>query len=160
MDEKEKNTKEFNLVHMGDVDISTEKKPIIGTDGLATCIGVLLYNEQKKQAIVAHIQPEHFDTIHKTINLLDENQWHLDTIKYQIIPGYYKEHYNTKETLEEIFSVFTPFDTLEISENAIQTDEEVGCRFFAFDTRTGKFITEKVFFCENYNKINGTKKTK
>lgn len=34
---KEENTKLFNLVNMDDADISTEAKPIIGTQALATC---------------------------------------------------------------------------------------------------------------------------
>ena len=46
MDEKEILTKKFILVDMADAQISTDDKPIIGTQALVTCVGVLLYNEE------------------------------------------------------------------------------------------------------------------
>ena len=47
MNELEQNTKKFILVGMNDAKISTNDRPIIGTDALATCIGLLLYSEEK-----------------------------------------------------------------------------------------------------------------
>ena len=160
MEEKKKNTHEFKMVHMYEADISTSEKPIIGTDALATCVGVLLYNETKKQAIVAHVAPEQFDIIDQIIKLLVENNWISDNIKYKIIPGYYKEHYNTKETLEEYFSIFERIDDSKLSENDIMTNEEYTCRAFAFDSRIGQFITDKVYFGEDYYKIISSKRKK
>ena len=58
MDEKENLTKKFILVKMRDMQISTDEKPIIGTQSLATCVGVLIYSEESKKAIVAHIANE------------------------------------------------------------------------------------------------------
>lgn len=57
MNEKEMLTEKFNIVASGYIDVSTSEKPIIGVEGLATCIGLLLYNKEHKKAIVAHIMP-------------------------------------------------------------------------------------------------------
>ena len=48
----------------------------------------------------------------------------------------------------------TPFAKEEIPENAIITNEQFTSREFAFDASTGKFVTEKVYFGMDYNKIN------
>ena len=160
MEEKEKNTQAFKMVHMYEADISTDEKPIIGTDALATCIGVLLYNENKRQAIVAHVAPEQFNIIKQITKLLIENNWLSDNIKYKIIPGYYKEHYNTKETLEEYFSIFEKIADSELTKKDIMTNEEFTCRSFAFDSRIGKFVTDKVYFGEDYYRVNSFKRKK
>ena len=52
---KEQLKQKMIIVEMNDADISTEEKPIIGTYALATCLGVLLYSEETRKAIVAHI---------------------------------------------------------------------------------------------------------
>ena len=70
MTEKELLTKKFILVDMDDAQISTEDRPIIGTQALATCIGVLLYSEEKKLAIVAHVSSEPIQTIDKIFKLI------------------------------------------------------------------------------------------
>lgn len=155
MSEKEIFTKKFTLVEMEDAKISTEEKPIIGTHALATCMGVLLYSEEKKVAIVAHVSCEPMKTIDKIFRLMIENKLLNTTIKYRIIPGYYKEdHYNVKGILEKHFVDFMPFNEEEIPSLAIQTDEETTSCQFAFDASTGEFVTDKVFFGVEYYTVN------
>lgn len=55
MIDKEALSKKFVLVGMNEIDISNDEKPIIGTQGLATCIGFILYNKEFKRAIVGHV---------------------------------------------------------------------------------------------------------
>lgn len=74
---------------MDDTKISTKEKPIIGTQALATCIGVLLYDEENKVAIVAHISSEPIPIIDKIFNLIMKNKLYNNKLKYKIIAGYY-----------------------------------------------------------------------
>ena len=151
MNEKELNTQKMILVRMEDAKISTTEKPIIGTQALATCIGVLLYNEEKKLAIVAHIPPNEFNaliTIDKIFQIIIKNKLASTTFKYIIIPGYYKEKH---------FNHFTPFDEKQIPNYAIQIDENTTTREFAFDASTGEFVTNNVYFGMEYNIVNNIK---
>lgn len=154
MTEKELLTKKFILVDMNDAQISTEERPIIGTHALATCIGVLLYSEEKKVAIVAHVSTESMPAIDKIFNLIIKNKLYNTTFKYKIIPGYYDEHYRTKELLEKHFTHFVPFDEESVPDYAVMINEETKSREFAFDASTGKFVTNKVIFGPEYFLIN------
>jgi len=154
MDEKELLTKKLTLITMNDAQISTKDKPIIGTEALATCIGVLLYNEEKKLAIVAHIAPSSIEGIEKIFKIILDNKLHNENFKYLIIPGYYEEHYNTKELIEKHLSHFTPFKKDEIPDNAIKINRDYESKEFAFNASTGNFVTDKVYFGLDYQKIN------
>lgn len=50
---KEELLQKLTLVAMDHADITTLDKPIIGTHSLAPCLGILLYDEEKKMALVA-----------------------------------------------------------------------------------------------------------
>ena len=158
---KEENTKLFNLVAMNDADISTLEKPIIGTQALATCFGVILYERTKKIAIVAHLSSDFVKTLLKMFSLIDLND--SNTFEYLIIPGYYskkEDHYNVKPQLLEILNncdvsktKFIPFK--EIPTNIVQLHEETLSYEFAFDSRTGKFINDEVYFGIEYLEVVG-----
>ena len=154
MTEKELLTKKFILVNMDDAQISTEERPIIGTHALATCLGVLLYSEEKKVAIVAHVSSEPMCAIDKIFNLILQNKLYRTKLKYKIIPGFYEEHYNTKELLEAHLKDYIPFGENEIPEYAVKIDDETMSKEFAFDASTGKFVTDKVLFGTDYYIVN------
>jgi len=148
-------TKKCILVGMDDAKISTEEKPIIGTHALATCMGVLLYSEERKVAIVAHVSCEPMRVLDKIFKLISDNHLLRTTIKYRIISGYYKEdHYNVKEILEKHFVDFIPFDNGEDNDYGIQKDEETTSCEFAFDASSGEFVTDNIFFGLEYYMIN------
>lgn len=154
MIDKELLTKKFILVGINDAQISTEEKPIIGTQALATCIGVLLYNEEKKVAIVAHISSDYIPTIDKIFNIIIKNKLYNNKLKYKIIPGYYNERPDIIKILEDHFKDFTPFDETLIPSNGIITDKKTTSNEFAFDATTGKFVSDKVIFGTDYYIIN------
>lgn len=160
MDEKELLTKKMLLVKMNDAMITTNDKTIIGTDALATCIGVLLYNEDKKIAIVAHVKPNSIDAINKIFDIIVKNKLWSTKFKYLIIPGYYEEHYNTTKLIQKHLTHMIPFNQDEIPKNAIITNEEFTSKAFAFDAATGKFVTNKVYFGKDYYKINQKEENK
>ena len=51
---KEELLQKLTLVAMDHADITTLDKPIIGTHSLAPCLGILLYDEEKKKIYEAH----------------------------------------------------------------------------------------------------------
>lgn len=61
-------------VHMNDIQISTNDKPIIGTGALGPCMGFILHSKDKKRAIVGHISCS---------QLLDNNN--LEKLRLQIL---------------------------------------------------------------------------
>ena len=45
-------------VGMNEIKITDNENTVIGTNALATCVGVILYSEKHKRAIVGHIANE------------------------------------------------------------------------------------------------------
>lgn len=158
MSEKEMLTKKFIMVDMDDAKMSTSERPIIGTQALATCLGVLLYDEVGRQAIVAHVSSEPIKALDKIFNIIIENKLLKVKFKYKIIWGTDREpaeFHHVVDILEKHFSDFIPFGENELSEGGIRTDENTMSRKFAFDALTGKFVTDKVLFGTDYYVVNG-----
>ena len=80
-----------NLIIAGinEAKISTLENSIIGTVGLATCVGILLYSEEHKKAIVAHVSNNCGECVNDTLKLIEESKLDSSPLKYIIIPGYY-----------------------------------------------------------------------
>lgn len=163
MNELEELTKKFILVDMDDAQISTQDKPIIGTQALATCTGLLLYCEEQKIAIVAHVTSNVEKAINKTLNLLESNNLKFTKIEYRIIPGYYENLEITNEIIRELkignimkslFNSFIPYKKSKVDENDIKIDEKTFSKQFAFNCEIGEFVTDKVLFGTYYYMIN------
>ena len=158
---KEQLKQKMIIVEMNDADISTEEKPIIGTYALATCLGVLLYSEETRKAIVAHIvASDPIPALDKVFNIMIRNKLLNTTIKYKIILGYDKEasqYYKTEYILKEYFKYYIPFSEEEFPPEAIKTEHELGSNAFAFKTETGKFITDDILLEISNNKSNSIK---
>lgn len=143
------------LVGMDDAKITNSENSIIGTRSLATCLGVLLYNEEKKLAIVAHVSSNPYPALDKLFRILIDNKLLRVKFKYKIFFGYDKEpaiYHGIVDILEEHFKDFTSFDEKEIPDNAVNIDENFECLEFSFDALTGSFVTEKIF-CNSNNFI-------
>lgn len=63
----------IKYVSMDEVSISSDEQPIIGTGALGPCVGVLIYNKNKKRAIVLHISYDWEKLIKETLFILLEN---------------------------------------------------------------------------------------
>jgi len=184
MNEKKELTKKMYLVNMNKFEISTKERPIIGTEGLASCIGMLFYSEKEKKAVVAHYPSNIDDTLElefipksdndvtysnllkilfaQTIEFLVENNLDESSLKYKIIMPYYCEEKQIKGKIylenacKSLQPWLTPFE--EIPSNAIATVEELNANRFAFDAETGMFVTDKVLFGKDYININSKNK--
>ena len=143
----------FKLIGMNEANISTIDKTIIGTTGLSTCVGILLYCEQTKQAIVAHSSSDWKSIILQIYQLISEHNLINSTFKYKIFQGYYKSQYNTEYYIDSVFKDdkhFIPFNNNDIPDNAILTNNEEFHNSFAFDSESGKFVTDKIFDDKTY----------
>lgn len=149
-------TKLFKIVHMNEIDISNDAFPIIGTHALGPCVGILVYSEEHKRAIVAHIPDNTIDYFSLLIDIISVYNLTTSKLKYIVIEGFYPNGYKIDETLEEQFrslpNIFEPFEN--IPDNAINKDDLTTSREFAFNALTGEFVTEKVFFGYEYNQIH------
>ena len=136
------------LVGMDDAKITNSENFIIGTRSLATCLGVLLYNEEKKLAIVVHVSSNPYLALDKLFQILIDNKLLRVKFKYKIFFGYDKEpaiYHGIVDILKEHFKDFVPFDENDIPDNAIHVDNNFESLEFAFDASTGSFVTEKIF---------------
>lgn len=100
MYEKEELTKKFIMVGMNEMEISTEEKPIIGTQALSSCISFILSNKRHKKAIVGHFSSEVLMSEEnlkrmrlELLNLISENNLNNSKFNLKIIQGAYKSDY-------------------------------------------------------------------
>lgn len=87
------------LVHMNEAKKTNEEQYIIGTVGLATCTGILLYSRKKEVAIVAHVSNNYENTIINMLELISDNKLDEDIIEYKIIKGSMYNQYQIDKKL-------------------------------------------------------------
>lgn len=161
-EEKKELSKKMQMVSMDDAGITSDEKPIIATQALATCFGILVYDEKSKKASLAHASSTWEISIVKLLKLLDFKESHI--YKFAIIPGYYskqEDHYHVEKSLRDFFHSieslnikFIPFLDKEIPSNAIALDENTLSYEFAYDADAREFVTEKVVFGIPYLEVN------
>lgn len=144
-----------NIACMDQVVVSTSDKPIIGTQALDTCFGILLYDRKNKFGICGHADPKNIFNI--VIEMLKKIPSTTEgDIEYTIISGYRAIEQKNFKGIQEIqdilrnYVVINPkikFTSLKTSLNSKMPDGLL-CYDFAFDTKSGKDVTNIVF--KNY----------
>ena len=145
-----------NIAHMNQVVVSTSDKPIIGTQALDTCFGILLYDRKNKFGICGHASPKSIFGI--VVEMLKQIPSTTEgNVEYAIIPGYraieqhnFKDVEEIQDILRNYMSVVNPkihFTSLKTPLNPSMPNGLL-CYDFAFDTISGKDITSIVF--KNY----------
>ena len=71
----EEKTKLFKMVDMDEYKTTDCNFPIIGTQALYTCFGILLYDKEKKVAVVAHISSLGMHVLKDMIELIKDNNF-------------------------------------------------------------------------------------
>ena len=153
-----------NLINMNEVGITTKDNSIIGTTALATCFGILLYDEENKEAIVAHVSTNFMPIIFKIFDLIKVDKKRI--FKYAIIPGYYSQKsdpYGIKNKLIKLFEDAQTdnikFEQIKnIPKDAIKKDLTTPSFEFAFDANEGKFVSQEVCFELETNNVNNKSK--
>lgn len=131
-------------VGMNEIRITDNENTVIGTNALATCVGVILYSEKHKRAIVGHIANEPELNFIKMIYMLEMNGFTDSKINYAVIGGYYYNHYELCSKLYNLFNKYKEtFIPLEYNNDDILKDEGLPSVGFIFDASTGKFINSK-----------------
>lgn len=164
MDEMVNLTKKFIMVGMDDAMVSTEKKPIIGTQALATCTGIVIYCEKNKKAIVAHLSSDNYkETMNKVFELININKLNIFSLKYKIIYGGDRGEAAIERgvinyiKMQFRVSLVEEYDELLL--DGVRFDVNTDSNEFAFDASSGKFVTDKVLFGANYYIVNNEEYT-
>ena len=139
--EKEIDDIDFDLLitaSMNKYVCSSKEHPILGTYALATCIGIIIYDDYGNFNL-AHIASEYELIIKRMV----KNMKNTNPIKVIIIPGYYTRVETIYEIIEYLKSrenfLYYDFEIeIKILKNYI--NEELPSIEFAFDTRTKEFI--------------------
>jgi len=146
-----------NLAHMNQIVVSSKDKPVIGTQALDTCIGLLFYNRKTKQGIVVHISPDFTAPVTNNVLsiLLQSSSVDAEEWEYIIVDGYRnmerKDTQRSNYIMEQIdiFKLKHPnikLSGLQIKNSDVKLHEETLSYEFAFETLTGQFVTKELFY--------------
>ena len=155
---------DFVLVPMDEIIVSNATDTMIGTNGLATSMGILLYAPSKKRALLYHASTNKSgsspsDEASSIFALLCKKtfEYHLsnEQFKYLVIVGHYLDQihldkaYHIRDELLKYFAVFnqqfSPFLENDLSYDAIKLHHQTHSLEFVFDADSGQFITNAFF---------------
>ena len=93
-----------NIADMDQVVVSTSDKPIIGTQALDTCFGILFYDRKNKFGICGHADPKSIFGI--VVEMLKQIPSTTEgNVEYTIVPGYRaieQHNFKCEEEIEDI----------------------------------------------------------
>lgn len=152
-----------SIADMNQIVVSTPDKPIIGTRALDTCFGILFYDRKNKFGICGHADPYNtFGIIVEMLKQIPESTEGI--IEYTIVPGYRAMKQQNFEREDEIDSILRTYISINpkihftslVSNLNPSMPEGLFCYDFAFDTSSGKDVTDLVFrnLTEEQNKIH------
>ena len=140
-----------SLAGMGRVVESTKERPVIGTQALDTCYGILFYDRVKKEGIAGHAVPSQLTTV--LAEMLKWLEGRTGLIEYMILPGFRnvdRKDYSGFKELHDYMLEHTPDNVkmmpLKDMRSGFRLDQASLSYEFAFDTTNGEFVTEYVFF--------------
>ena len=122
----------FINVHMNDIQISTNEKPIIGTFGLGPCMAFILHSKENKKTIVGHVpcsQLMNNNSLEKLRlqilkiiieNKLIDSSFDLILVEGAQKSGYYKDWYELEILQNQQKKPYSLFEVLE--KNLTQID--------------------------------------
>lgn len=150
------------VARMGEIVVSSNEKPIVGTTALATCFGIVFYDRQNKRAYVGHAAPDScMQTLVKMIAMLDLS---VKQIEYSIIPGWdnYNKFGNKSSTLNLLDVNINPEYRMRMTLKSISEINFIPLKFpldiregttdgnpyyeFAFDANTLTNVANYLFF--------------
>ena len=152
MDETIQLTAHSSIACMNQVVVSTAKKPIIGTQALDTCFGILLYDRKNKFGICGHASPNNIIGI--VVEMLKQIPVNTEsTFEYAIVPGYRAMEQKNFKEVNEIQDILNHYMSInpKISFTSLKTTltpkmpNGLLCYDFAFDTFSGKDVTDILF---------------
>ena len=152
LNERDELVAHSNIAVMDQVVVSTSDKPIIGTQALDTCFGILLYDRKNQFGICGHASPKSiFGIVVQMLKLIPSTT--EGNIEYIIIPGYRAIEQHNFKGLDEIEDILWNYEAInpKIKFTSLNSSLEpimpngLLCYDFAFDTKSGKDVTSIVF---------------
>ncbi len=152
IDESNKLITHSNIAGMDQVVVSTSDKPIIGTQALDTCFGILFYDRKNKFGICGHADPTSiFSILVKMLKQIPSTT--EGNIEYAIISGYRAIEQKNFKGVDEIQDILRNYMSInsKIHFTSLRTPLNPSmpngllCYDFAFDTISGKDVTSIVF---------------
>ena len=160
---------EYKLINvrMNEIKCSFSKYEIITTKGIASCIGVLLYDDLNKKAIVGHFNSNKNDGLEiedatRIYNELEEvsklYQLNGDTTSYFVVPGIVGNVDRINSVVYELKKLLSKYKEIEnIYANSVKINKETESLEFAFDPNYGIFATDKVYPNDDDYNLNNNK---
>lgn len=127
---------------------------LIGTKGIASCIGVLLYDRLNKKAIVGHFNSNKYDGLESEdasyifMELKDAilNNNLSNELVYLLVPGIVGNTARIKNVALELEKYLENYEKMDcIEDSAIMMNVETESLEFVFDPNNNKFLTHKFF---------------
>lgn len=139
-----------SVAAMGEIVVSSSKKPIIGTTALDTCTGIVFYDRENKKGIVGHATfSSKIITLDNMIALLEKDSQQI--IEFAIVSGYrnleMKDH-SVEESLVNYLKENCPKNIKLIPFNGfnVRVCSNVLAYEFAFDVNTGVDVSDYLFY--------------
>ena len=143
-----------SMAGLNQIVVSNDDEFIIGTLGLATCFGIVLYDRKNKWGMVGHATPsKKVEVLNKMIKLLPKDK-NL-TIEYEVVPGYDNAENKDEKGLEEL--ILYIYDNTPDNIKLVPFKTDLGVRLhnktksyeFAFDVNTGISVGDSIFYEED-----------
>lgn len=142
------------IAKMGEIVVSNNDKSIIGTTGLNTCYGIVLYDRINRIGIVGHANPsDAISILHRMLKMVESNDRRL--IEYAIVSGYRnieKSDYDKLDELHDFLFTYAPKNIKLIpflTDLQIQVCSNILAYEFAFNVISGKAVTNLLFLNNN-----------
>lgn len=140
-----------SLARMYEIVESSLKKPIIGTQALDTCYGIMFYDRKNKKGICGHAVPSELLVVFREmIKWVNQRE---GEIEYMIVPGF--RNFDRKDLrglkLLEDYMIEKVCDKVKLvplkgNGDYIKFHQSTLSYEFAFNTENGEFVSEYVFF--------------
>lgn len=144
------------MAEMGCVVESNVERPIIATQALDTCYGILFYDRRNRYGVLGHAAPSSKDsTVYEMLKRIDDGTPRL--VEYFVVPGFRNIDRKDLSGFEQIVAMIRAYKSDKIrlvpfnEETNVQLHKGTLSYEFGFDTSTGEFVTRDLFFEEIEN---------
>ena len=152
-----------NIARMGTMVYSSADKPIVGTQALDTCCGILFYDRINKRAVAGHEAPSSTSVINQMLSAISDMTEKNSVWEYSVIAGFRNNEKKDFAKVQLLNKLITSYYNPKVRLIPFKGDPEVKLHHgtltyeFAFNSSTGQFVTYDLFFEDSgydYNDID------
>lgn len=142
-----------NLTKVKMEQLKCVQNDLIGTQAIASCIGVILYDWFSKKAIVGHFNSNMYDGFEVEDAIRIYSKLHDEALKsnfsnnvsYLIIPGIVGNKERIKKVSQELEGFLKDYKKMEIDNDFVKINEATESLEFVFDANSGTFKTSTFY---------------